>query len=170
LHLAAGSKLVVTAHYDNSASNKHLREVGVDPQNCGPDKEAYFRRQNQSWHEMFSPLVQYSIDGDATAQQAGAQLKLIETIGCVKPGSGADWSLTSASAPVATTLQSTSAIELREATAPLGNGSFRLVGAAMFNPKNQARNRVAVKGVLIRDAAGDRLNVTSLQPVAGACL
>jgi len=170
LHLPAGSKLVVTAHYDNSASNQHMRERGVDPQNCGPDKEAYFRRQNQSWHEMFSPLVQYSIDGDATVQQADRRVKLVETIGCVKPGPGADWSLTSASVPVATTLQSTSATELRGATAPLGNDSLDLVGAAVFHPQSQAHNRVAVKGVLIRDSTGERINVTSLQPVAGTCL
>jgi mono/diheme cytochrome c family protein len=165
LHLPAGSKLIVTAHYDNSASNKHMREHGVDPQNCGPDKEAYFRRQNQSWHEMFSPLVQYSIDAAATAQQ----LKLVETVGCLKQGKHAEWSLTSASAPAATAVQSTSATELRAASASLGNGGYELLGAAVFHPQTRAGNRVAVKGVLIRSAAAERLNVTSLQPLAGAC-
>ena len=88
----------------------------------------------------------------------------------MKPGSRADWSLTSASVPVATTLQSTSATELREATVPLGNGSLDLLGAAVFHPQSRAHNRVAVKGVLIRDSTGERINVTSLQPVAGTCL
>ena len=166
LHLPAGSKLIVTAHYDNSAGNKHLRERGVDPQNCGPDKQAYFRRQNQSWHEMFSPLVQYSIDAAATAQQ----LKVVETVGCLKQGVHAEWSLASAGAPAPSPTQSTSATELRGATASLGNGRYELLGAAVFHPQSQAGGRVAVKGVLVRDAEGERLNVTSLQPVAGACL
>jgi hypothetical protein len=170
LHLPAGSKLVVTAHYDNSASNKHMRERGVDPQNCGPDKEAYFRRQNQSWHEMFSPLIQYSIDGDAATQQADAKLQLIESVGCMTPGRGAEWSLTSASTPVAVVGQSTSATELHETAATLGDGTYDLLGAAIFHPQSQGHKRVAVKGVLIRDAGGMRLNVTSLQPVAGSCL
>lgn len=166
LHLPAGSKLIVTAHYDNSAGNKHLRERGVDPQNCGPDKQAYFRRQNQSWHEMFSPLVQYSIDAAATAQQ----LKVVETVGCLKQGVHAEWSLASAGALAPSPTQSTSATELRGATASLGNGRYELLGAAVFHPQSQAGGRVAVKGVLVRDAEGERLNVTSLQPVAGACL
>ena len=166
LHLPGGSKLIVTAHYDNSAGNKHLRERGVDPQNCGPDKEAYFRRQNQSWHEMFSPLVQYSIDAATTTQQ----LKLVETVGCLTQGVHAEWSLTSAGAPATTSTQSTSATELRGATASLGNGNYELLGAAVFHPQSQAGSRVAVKGVLVRDTGGERLNVTSLQSVAGACL
>ncbi len=171
LHLPAGSKLVVTAHYDNSASNKHLRERGVDPQTCGPDKEAYFRRQNQSWHEMFSPLVQYSVDGggDGAVQRADRRLKLIETIGCLKPGGRAEWSLTGASAAVATTTQSTSATELHAATAPRGEGAYDLLGAPVFHPESQVHNRVVVKGILIRDAGGARLNVTSLQPATGGC-
>jgi mono/diheme cytochrome c family protein len=169
LHLPAGSKLVVTAHYDNSASNKHMRERGVDPQNCGPDKEAYFRRQNQSWHEMFSPLIQYSIDGDPTAPPTDHKLKLVEAIGCMKPGTAGEWSLTSASAAVGTTSQSTSAAELRETAASLGDGTYGLLGAAIFHPQSQGHTQVAVKGILIRDAGGERLNVTSLQPVAGSC-
>jgi hypothetical protein len=169
LRLPAGSKLVVTAHYDNSASNKHLREHGVDPQTCGPDKEAYFRRQNQSWHEMFSPLVQYSIDGETSAQQADARLKLIETSGCLKPGAGVQWTLISASVPAAATTQSTSAAELHAPSPPPGEGVYDLLGAAVFHPQSQAHNRVAVKGVLIEDAGAERLNVTSLQPAAGAC-
>jgi mono/diheme cytochrome c family protein len=166
LHLPAGSKLIVTAHYDNSTGNTHLREHGVDPQNCGPDKEAYFRRQNQSWHEMFSPLVQYSIDAAANAQP----LQLVETVGCLKQGVHAEWSLISAHEPAASRSQSTSATELRGATTALGNGSFELLGAAVFHPQSQSGGRVAVKGVLVPDIGGDRLNVTSLQPVPGACL
>ena len=69
LKLPAGSKLVVTAHYDNSDKNEHLLHHhghGSDDAEHipGPDKEVYFRDMNQSWDEMFTPFVQYAIDAD----------------------------------------------------------------------------------------------------------
>jgi len=66
LRLPAGSKLVITAHYDNSANNEF---------NPAPNKEVFFRAQNLSTDEMFSPFVQYS-------EEPGA-LPLVETVGCL---------------------------------------------------------------------------------------
>jgi hypothetical protein len=165
LTVPAGGKLVVTAHYDNSANNKHLTELGVDPQNCGPDKEAYFRRQNQSWHEMFSPLIQYSVDGE----KAG-DLKLVETVGCLNPGPTRSWRLERASDPVATPTQSTSASALRTAAMkPLGANAYTLLGVDVFSPLRHENRKVAIKGVLIRGTDENRLNVTSLEVLPGAC-
>jgi hypothetical protein len=170
LALPAGSKLVVTAHYDNSAHNRHLREPGVDPKTCGPDREAYFRRQNQSWHEMFSPLVQYSIDRPASADAAAPKLKLVEAVGCLTQTSAARWTLSRASDPVESAVQSASARELRAVAAtPLGTRSYALLGAEIFSPQHAGDHKVAVKGVLIPHGDGGRLNVTSLQAVAGTC-
>ena len=61
LKLPAGSKLVVTAHYDNSLKNKY---------NPGPEKEVYFREENQSWDEMFTPFIQYTIDSQDLTKPA----------------------------------------------------------------------------------------------------
>jgi hypothetical protein len=170
LEVPAGGKLVVTAHYDNSRKNKHLRDAGVDPKTCGPDKDAYFRRQNQSWHEMFSPLIQYSEDGGRAAPAGAPKLKLVEAVGCLVRSESQAWMLHRASSPVVTTGQSTSAAELRQsATIPLGSQSYRLLGVDEFGPQRAAAHKVAVKGVLIKDANDSRLNVTSLQTVAGAC-
>ena len=164
LVLPAGSKLVVTAHYDNSSKNRHLSESGVDPSNCGPDKQAYFRRQNQSWHEMFSPLVQYSMEA------APSDPHVVQAVGCLTHSPGDDWILAAAGEPAVSPSQSTTASELRGmgAAAP-GRQRYKLLGAGMFRPQRHAKQRVAVKGVLINDAAGSAINVTSLQPVAGAC-
>jgi hypothetical protein len=165
LTVPAGGKLVVTAHYDNSLNNKHLTELGVDPQNCGPDKEAYFRKQNQSWHEMFSPLIQYSVDGGK-----GGDLKLVETVGCLNPGPTNSWLLTHASDAAATRTQATSAAALRTtALKPLGTKSYRLLGTDVFAPHRHVNHKVAIKGVLIRGSDELRLNVTSLEAVPGAC-
>ncbi len=170
LEVPAGGKLVVTAHYDNSRKNKHLRDEGVDPKTCGPDKDAYFRRQNQSWHEMFSPLIQYSEDGGRAAPAGTPKLKLVQAVGCLVRSESQAWMLHRASSPVVTTGQSTSAAELRQsATIPLGSQTYRLLGVDEFGPQRAGAHKVAVKGVLIKDANDSRLNVTSLQTVAGAC-
>ncbi len=164
LSLPAGSKLVVIAHYDNSAKNKHLTETGVDPRICGPDKQAYFRRQNQSWHEMFSPLIQYSMTRDH------GELPLVQMVGCLAKAPGHTWTLNAAGDPVATKSQSTDSSELSaSAAAARGTQTYRLLGASVFMPQHQDKRRVAVKGVLIKDEQGSRLNVTSLQPLAGTC-
>jgi hypothetical protein len=171
LQLPAGSKLVVTAHYDNSPRNKHLREAGVDPKTCGPDKQAYFRRQNQSWHEMFSPLIQYAIDRPAPGGSVRPRLPIVETVGCLNRSAGQRWALSRAGEAVVSPVESTSASALKAAgRTPPGNRGYDLLGVEVFDPQRAGNHRVAVKGVLIADGAGSRLNVTSLQPVAGSCL
>jgi mono/diheme cytochrome c family protein len=175
LHLPAGSKLMVTAHYDNSAKNEHLRDLGdsESARNCGPDKVAYFRRQNQSWDEMFSPFVQYSIDNSDPTQSAGKSPKaaeIVEVVGCLAQSRPAMWMLTHGSDPVASPAQSTSSVEvLATAARALGNRQYQLLGAEVFNPQSNVGRKAVVKGVLIRDAKGARLNVTSLQMSAADC-
>jgi hypothetical protein len=201
LTLPAGSKLIVTAHYDNSSKNEHLRGNGTSDsaRNCTPDKVAYFRRQNQSWDEMFSPLVQYSVDNPPTRpansarspQTAGTTLgasgatlgaarpetrahrsaiEMVEVVGCLGQSHSALWMLTHGSDPVATKTQSTSAAAIAATAAkPLGNQRYQLLGVDVFNPQGNAGKKVEVKGVLIKDAQGARLNVTSLQAAATSC-
>jgi hypothetical protein len=43
------------------------------------------------------------------------------------------------------------------------------LGAGVFLPGRHRSRKIAVKGVLIEDGAGSRLNVTSLQRVGGPC-
>ena len=86
LKLPAGSKLVVTAHYDNSTMNMH---------NPAPEKAVYFRDQNQSWDEMFTPFVQYSIDDQVPSSPpsstATAALQIGEVVGCLEAGTSSGW-------------------------------------------------------------------------------
>jgi hypothetical protein len=171
LHLPAGSKLVVTAHYDNSRNNKY---------NPAPEKEVYFRDQNQSWDEMFTPFIQYTIDGqDLTKPSELAQpmkrkernvLPFAEVVGCLEQGSTPAWMLTNASDPVVSTTPSTTAVAVKAAEAkPLGNRRYRLLGVSVFNPLSHNGQKVVVKSILINDIGASRLNVTSLQTVAEAC-
>jgi hypothetical protein len=182
LHLPAGSKLIVTAHYDNSSNNPHLREPGSEDlaRNCGPDKLAYFRRENQSWDEMFSPFIQYSRDtldprrgagpgGAAPARPGGLpRLPLVEVVGCLGRGA-AGWALEQGSAPAPTSVPSTSVAALAASAAlPKDTRHYELLGADAFGPQGHLAQTVAVKGILIPGAGDARINVTSLQAI-GRC-
>ncbi len=185
LHLPAGGKLVVTAHYDNSTKNDHLMRhhdhgshddhASHDPEHVpGPEKEVYFREMNQSWDEMFTPFIQYTIDNQNPAGQPEAQeqnvLSIVQAIGCLEPGPSGSWLLSNASEPSVSDSQATSAAALKAATdIPLGKQRDQLLGVGVFNPSIQERKKVAVKGVLIKDAKGNRINVTSLETIASSC-
>jgi hypothetical protein len=165
LNLPAGSKLVVTAHYDNSANNKR------DPE---PEKEVHFRGENQSWDEMFTPFIQYTIDSqDLTKPSKTVQPRpgIAEVGGCLEQNPAGTWMLTNASDPVMSKTQATTSTALQAAESkPLGKRSYELLGARFFNPPSHNGQKVAVKGALIQGGKESRLNVTSLQPVAGTCL
>jgi len=181
LKLPPGSKLVVTAHYDNSPKNKY---------NPAPEKPVYFRAgQNQSWDEMFTPFIQYTRDNqDLTKPPKPPQilpgeetnavqdsnernfLPVVGVTGCLAQNPAAEWMLTDAGAPYLSKTQATSAAALRSVgNRPLGDGRYHLLGVSVFNPAAHRGQEVAVKGVLIKNAAENRLNVTSLQTIAATC-
>ena len=196
LKLPAGSKLVITAHYDNSTKNElllhhHGHEDSDPAHNPGPDKEVHFRDQNQSWDEMFSPFIQYSIDSGNPARQTqpvdpqegtsektnaarqekkeGA-LDIVAVVGCLEQSASGMWTLTHASDPVVNKTQAASKAELtEEAVRPLGIQQFQLLGARVFDPSSHKGEKVAVKGVLIKDGNLSRINVTSQQTIASTC-
>lgn len=156
LELPAGSKLVITAHYDNSRNNQY---------NPAPDKEVYFRAENQSWDEMFTPFVQYAAD------RAGQPLNIAEIGGCIQSGSiqsgsAGKWTLVKANHPVFSKVQATSLAELRAAAGkPLGQETYPLLGVDAFQPATHQGQRVSVKGIIL----DGRLNVTSLKKLAAPC-
>jgi hypothetical protein len=121
---------------------------------------------NQSWDEMFTPFIQYTIDG----QREQNVLSIAEVVGCLTQGASGTWMLSNASDPIVSMTQSTSLADLEAATTkPLGNQRDQLLGVSAFNPASQKGQKVAVKGVLIKDAKENRINVTSLQKVATTC-
>ena len=94
---------------------------------------------------------------------------LVQVVGCLTEDAGG-WLLTN----------STRAVRTRDPSAStedeLGALGARRPGTRTFalmnvypNPASHAGHRMAVKGFLIRDPAGDRINVSSLGMVAAAC-
>jgi hypothetical protein len=156
LSLPAGSKLVVTARYDNSANNEF---------NPAPSKEVFFRAQNLSTDEMFSPFVQYSEDVEKSAKPDG--LPVVETIGCLVQSEKTDsWRLVNATVPVSVSAQATNSVDISKAEqAKPGNEDVQLVGVSAFHAGQYRGQIVAVRGV----ETEKRLNVTSLVTTSAAC-
>jgi len=177
LKLPAGSKLVVTVHYDNSEMNMH---------NPAPEKAVYFLDMNQSWDEMFTPFIQYSIDQASSnpamtvsgvhevaekQERAGQNVFGIgEVIGCLERSPAGNWLLTNANAPTLSETQATTSVALTTDRAlPLGSQRYQLLGISVFNPSAHQHEKVAVKGIVIRDSKDARINLTSLQMLASTC-
>lgn len=114
-------------------------------------------------------LASYAAAGQAPPAST-QKLDIVESIGCLAEEPKGTWVLTDATDPVVSKQPYTNEAARKEAAArPLGTQRFTLIAISMFNPDTLRSHKVAAKGLLIKDAAGNRLNVTSLQPVADSC-
>ena len=94
---------------------------------------------------------------------------LVQVVGCLTEDAGG-WLLTSSTRAVRTRDPSASTEEELRAlgSRPTGTRTFELMNVYP-NPADHAGHRMAVKGFLIRDPNGDRINVSSLGMVSDAC-
>jgi len=98
------------------------------------------------------------------------KLDVVEVVGCLTSGANGSWLVTGATDPAVSKEPYTNQAELKAASEkPLGTKQYALLAVKMFNPDAHKGHKVSVKGLLIADAKGDRLNVTSLQMVADTC-
>jgi hypothetical protein len=198
LRLPAGSKLIVTAHYDNSGMNlagMEMPGMKMEMANYDPEKEVRFRDMNETRDEMFSPFITFSMDlrdpsepsetvqeavqaspaeGKANRSQPPVlrkeTLEIGEVVGCLQEAARGNWLLTSASDTEKSDSQATTSVALKAAEAkPLGAQKYALLGASIFHPSSHREEKVAVKGVFIKGDQEVRINVTSLQGVAPKC-
>ena len=80
------------------------------------------------------------------------------------------WVVTDATEPAKAAAGFSKVEDVKAADAkPLGALRFRLIGLVEMSPAEHKGHKVAVKGMLIKDPSGDRLNVTSLTTVTAAC-
>ena len=94
---------------------------------------------------------------------------LVEVVGCLAEDARG-WLLTNSTRAVRTRDPSASTVGELSAlgSRPTGTRTFGLMNVYP-NPAEHAGHRMAVKGFLIRDPNGDRINVSSLGMVAAAC-
>ena len=105
----------------------------------------------------------------AAAPQPITTGTLVQVVGCLQ-AAGSGWTLTQASAPVKTENPDASPEEQRTkmAATPAGSVTLQLLGL-YAPPEEHKGHRVEGKGFIVKDPAGDRLNVVSLEMVATTC-
>ncbi|HLH33007.1 MAG TPA: cytochrome c [Terriglobia bacterium] len=93
------------------------------------------------------------------------------SVGCLVEGLNHSWQLEQASEPVRTR-DSFKKIdkELEESrTRALGEYTFRLQDADDFGAASHVDEKVQVKGVIVRSATGNRINVNSIEKLSESC-
>ena len=94
---------------------------------------------------------------------------LVQVIGCLTENGGG-WSLTSSTRAVRTRDPSAATDDELSALVSRASGTRTFTLMNVYpNPAEHAGHRMAVKGFLIRDPSGDRINVSSLGMVSAAC-
>jgi quinoprotein glucose dehydrogenase len=96
---------------------------------------------------------------------------LVLVVGCLAQKGGTDWVITHGTEPVRTRDSGPEPAGRAETlgAAPAGAQTFSLMDVGTFSPDAHDGHKVAVKGLLMREARGTRLNVTSLQAVGATC-
>ena len=95
---------------------------------------------------------------------------LVRVVGCLTEGPDEDWMLTHGTEPVRTRDGEASVAEAEAmADAPLGTQTFGLMDAAYLEPERLTGQKVLVKGLLIRQPAPVRVNVTTLKGTGAPC-
>jgi hypothetical protein len=105
--------------------------------------------------------------GGPRPMQSGA---IVATVGCLVKDANNAWLLTGATEPEATVLEPGATRDRAAgAAAPApGTKSFLLLNP-FPDPAAHAGHTVEVKGLLIRNAAGDRINVVSVEALVDRC-
>jgi hypothetical protein len=108
---------------------------------------------------------------NAAPPQGANAIPVVETIGCLAEGPNRTWTLTNAAEPVRAGRAGFSRPEEVKAAEGrgLGQQQLRLIGMTEMNPGPHRGHKVLVKGLLIKDADGSRINVTSLKTVGDLC-
>jgi hypothetical protein len=97
-------------------------------------------------------------------------IPIVESIGCLADGPGDTWTLSSATEPAKSTPGFSKTEDVKAAEGkPLGSQQIRLVGLLEMHPEEHKGHKVLVKGLLIKDATGQHLNITSLTTVSSTC-
>jgi hypothetical protein len=108
---------------------------------------------------------------NAAPPQGAQAIPIVEAVGCLNEGPNRTWTLTNAADPLKAGRAGFSRPDEVKAAEGRGLGSqqFRLIGMTEMNPSPHRGHKVLIKGLLIKDQSGPRINVTSLVTVGDAC-
>jgi quinoprotein glucose dehydrogenase len=94
---------------------------------------------------------------------------LVRVVGCLTQSAAAEWIVTHGTEPVRSRDGAATGNAGAVAATPFGTQTYRLMDAAAAKPEVHKGEKVEVKGLLMRQANGTVLNVTSFQTAGSAC-
>lgn len=93
---------------------------------------------------------------------------IVSVVGCLARSTNNEWTLNNATEPRLTTLDKPSSKDPKTDSAPLGTKTVRLL-SAYPDPAQHQGHKMEAKGLLVKDATGDRVNVMSLDMLQASC-
>ena len=105
----------------------------------------------------------------AAGAQAGKKAEIVSVTGCLREQPAGTWLLVAATDAVPSSANAPPKAEIPDA-APSGTQRYRLIGVSEFALPTHRDRTVVVKGLLIKDAAETRLNVTSVTAAVPECV
>ena len=103
------------------------------------------------------------------ASPPAPKIEIVSVTGCLKEAPSSNWTLVSATDPVASSANAPAAKEI-PATPPAGKNEFRLIGVSEFNLAAHKDHTVIIKGLFIKATPTSRVNMTSVTMVAPSCV
>jgi mono/diheme cytochrome c family protein len=89
---------------------------------------------------------------------------VVQVVGCLSKGTGADWELTRTSKP-----SRAPQTAMTKADKPLGDETFVLSSVKGFNPDANTGHKVEARGLLYAGTGGNRLDLTAMQTLSESC-
>ena len=121
---------------------------------------------------MTSLLLWLALQAAPPRQDSGRvanKVEIVSVTGCLKEATPGNWTLTAATDPVPSSANAPAAKEI-PAAPPAGKNAFRLIGVSEFNLPAHRDQTVVIKGLFIKAAPTNRVNMTSVTMVSPSCL
>jgi hypothetical protein len=134
---------------------------------------------------ILTAILAFALSGGPAAQRGGRggggpefggppqgpnDVPIVEVVGCLTAGPNSTWMATNATEPAKAPAGFSRPDDVKAAEErALGALQLPLIGMVEMHPEQHRGHKVLVKGLLVKDAAGQRLNVTSLSTVAATC-
>jgi hypothetical protein len=107
-------------------------------------------------------------------QPAGVQndrptkVDIVSVTGCLREQGSNNWMVVAATDPIVSSANAPLKSEI-PTTAVTGKNQFKLIGVGEFNLPNYRNQTVVIKGLHIKGAPVDRLNITSITTAVSFC-
>jgi hypothetical protein len=105
----------------------------------------------------------------AVAQDTAAKkIDIVSVTGCLREQGAGNWMVVAATEPVPSAANAAQGKEI-PTVAPVGKGSYKLIGVGEFSLPGKKDHTVVVRGLFIKAAPVARINVTSVVDAIPTC-